>query len=188
MFKGYNAVHKCQPLRSGGGVSIYIQNFLEYYTREDLCYQNSTIESVFIEIDKDQIGKEKNVIIGVIYRPPNSDIYSFNNYISEILTKIKCERKYVSCLGDYNISLLNYDTHGPTQEFAICCTSIHCYHVSPSQHVSLLNRPRWFTTSSVTACYMMIMLLLVFYTLTYQTTFQFFISMAHLKRRFRLYI
>ena len=38
--------------------------------------------------------------------------------MSEILTKMKCERKYVSCLGDYNISLLNYDTHGPTQEFA----------------------------------------------------------------------
>ena len=116
--KGYNAVHKCRPLRSGGGVSIYIQDFLEYYTREDLCYQNSAIESVFIEIDKDQIGKDKNVIIGVIYRPPNSDIYLFNDYMSEILTKMKCERKYVSCLGDYNISLLNYDTHGPTQEFA----------------------------------------------------------------------
>ena len=32
--KGYNAVHKCRPLRSGGGVSIYIQDFLEYYTRK----------------------------------------------------------------------------------------------------------------------------------------------------------
>ena len=117
VLKGYNAVHKCWPLRSGGGVSIYIQDFLEYYTREDLCYQTSTIESVFIEIDKDQIGKDKNVIIGVVYRPPNSDNYLFNDYMSEILTKIKCERKYVSCLGEYNISLLNYDTHGPTQEF-----------------------------------------------------------------------
>ena len=33
--------------------------------------------------------------------------------------KIKCERPFYSCHGDYNISLLNYyDTHGPTQEFA----------------------------------------------------------------------
>ena len=53
-----------------------------YYTRENLCYQNSTIESVFIEIDEDQSGKDKN-IIAVIYRPPNSDIYLFNDYISE---------------------------------------------------------------------------------------------------------
>ena len=53
MLKSYNVVHKCRSLRSGGGVYIYIQDFLKYYTREDLCYQFSTIESVFIEIDKD---------------------------------------------------------------------------------------------------------------------------------------
>ena len=125
--EGYNAVHKCRPLCCGGGVSIYIQDFLEYYTREDLCYQNSTIESIFIEIDKDQIEKNKYVIIRVVYRPPNSDIYSFNDYMSDILTKITCERKYVSCLGDNSTSLLNYDTHGPTQEFAICCTLTLCH-------------------------------------------------------------
>ena len=37
--------------------------------------------------------------------------------MSEILRKIKCERKNVSCLADYNILSLNYDTHSPTQEF-----------------------------------------------------------------------
>ena len=115
---GYKAVHKYRPLRSGGGVSIFIQESLEYFTREDLCHQNNSIESVFIEIDKTQLGKDKNVIIGVVYRPPNGDIDLFNTYMSELLSKIKSERKYVSCLGDYNISLLNYDTHGPTQEFA----------------------------------------------------------------------
>ena len=56
----------------------------------------------------------------------------------------------------------------------ICCTPIHCYPVSLSQHVLLPNRPRWLTTSSVTACCKMLMLLLVFYTLTYQTTYRFF--------------
>ena len=37
---------------------------------------------------------------------------------SELLTKIKSKRRYVSCLGDYNISLLNYNSPRPTQEFA----------------------------------------------------------------------
>ena len=55
----------------------------------------------------------------------------------------------------------------------ICCTPIHCYPVSLSQHVLLLNQARWLTTSSAKACYMMIMLLRVYYTLTYQTTFRF---------------
>ena len=115
---GYKAVHKYRPHRSGGGVSIFIQDSLEYFPREDLCHQNNSIESVFIEIDKNQLGKNRNVIVGVVYRPPNSDINMFNGHISNFLTKIKSERKYVLCLGDYNISLLNYDTHGPTQEFA----------------------------------------------------------------------
>ena len=111
-------MHKYRPLRSGGGVFIFIQDSLEYFIREDLCHQNNSIESVFIEIDKTQLGKDKNVIIGVVYRPPNGDIDLFNTYMSELLSKIKSERKYVSCLGDYNISLLNNGTHGSTQEFA----------------------------------------------------------------------
>ena len=52
------------------------------------------IESVFIEIDKHVYNKENNVVIGVIYRPPNSDISQFNDCVSEILTMIKAEKKY----------------------------------------------------------------------------------------------
>ena len=69
----------------------------------------------------------------------------------------------------------------------ICCTPIHCYPVLLSKHVLLLNGPHWLTTYSVTACYMIIRLLLVFYTLTYQTTFCF-LSMAHLKQRICLFL
>ena len=36
--------------------------------------QNKNIESLFIEIDKKQFGKQHNIIVGVIYRPPDTDI------------------------------------------------------------------------------------------------------------------
>ena len=39
---------------------LYIQDYLEYYTGEELRCQNSTIESVSIEIDLYQIGKGKD--------------------------------------------------------------------------------------------------------------------------------
>ena len=90
---GYKAVHKYRSLRSGGGVSIFIQDSLEYLTREDLCHQNNSIESVFIKIDNNQFEKDRNVIIGVVYRPPNSDINMFNGHVSELLTQIKSEKK-----------------------------------------------------------------------------------------------
>ena len=115
---GYNATHKYRSTKAGGGVSIFIQDDIEYFCRDDLCYQNDTIETVFIEIDKDHVGKEKNVIIGVIYRPPNTDNAEFNRYMTEILDKMKPENKMVACIGDYNISLMNIESHGPSQEFA----------------------------------------------------------------------
>ena len=84
-----------------------IQESVEYFIRDDRCYQNNILESVFVDIDKDQVGKDRNVIAGVVYRPPDTDIDQFNTYISEIFGKIKSERKFVTCLGDYNIYLLS---------------------------------------------------------------------------------
>ena len=116
--EGYQAVHKYRPTRTGGGVSIFVQDSIDYFQRPDLCYQNKYIESIFIEIDKDQVGKDRNVIAGVIYRPPDTDISTFNDYLSELLSKVKSERKFIACLGDFNISLLNIESHEPTHEFA----------------------------------------------------------------------
>ena len=45
---------------------LFLQDDIEYLCRDDFCYQNDTIETVFIAIDKDHVGKEKNVVIGVI--------------------------------------------------------------------------------------------------------------------------
>ena len=86
-----------------------------------------TIETVFIEIDKDHVGKEKNVVIGVICRPPNTDIAEFNRYMTEVLHKMKSDNKMVACLGDYDISLMNIGPHGPSQEFAEIMYSFSMY-------------------------------------------------------------
>ena len=62
----YNGVHTFRPIRSGGGVSIFVQNSIEYLGRIDLPYLNTQMETIFIECNKEQIRKDKNVIIGVI--------------------------------------------------------------------------------------------------------------------------
>ena len=49
---GYNAEHNCRPNRGGGGVSFYIKETIEYTLRDDLCFQNNIVETLFIEIDK----------------------------------------------------------------------------------------------------------------------------------------
>ena len=114
---GYQAEHNVRPNKGGGGVSLYIKQDIEYITRTDLTYQNECIESLFIEISKGQIENDSDVIIGVIYRPPNTDVQLFNEYMTNILDLIKCENKTSYLLGDYNLNLINAENHEPTQEF-----------------------------------------------------------------------
>ena len=104
---GYNAKHNCRPYRGGGGVSLYIKDCIEYTLRDELCFQNGTLETLFIEINKEQFNKQQNIIIGVVYRPSDTDIKEFNDYILQCLTQIKAEKKIAYLLGDYNFNLLN---------------------------------------------------------------------------------
>ena len=115
---GYIPEHNCRPIRTGGGVSIYIKENIEYTPRKDLFQNNKKIECVFIELDKEQFGKDKNIVVGVIYRPPDTDIKEFNKLISEVLSCLHTERKLVYLIGDFNINLLNADKHADTQDFA----------------------------------------------------------------------
>ena len=90
-------------------------------------------ESIFIEIDKDLFNQNQNIIIGVIYRPPNTDLELFNDDINELLDNLEREHKYCYLMGDYNINLLNYSKHAETTSF-IDILHAHCF-------LSLINRP-----------------------------------------------
>ena len=58
--------------RKGGGVGLYIKDDKNYKVRKDLSIHNEDImESLFIEIIND---KNKNIIVGAIYRAPDSDV------------------------------------------------------------------------------------------------------------------
>ena len=73
------------------------------------------MESSFIEISNP---KRYNIIIGCIYRHPNMDLDEFNdNYLNTLLDKSSKENKSVFLLGDFNVDLLKYDKHAPTNEF-----------------------------------------------------------------------
>ena len=114
---GYKSEHTFRPLRTGGGVSLFIKDHIEYTVRPDMCLNNEIIESLFIEIDKQVLGKTKNVLIGVIYRPPGTDIKRFNDRVEELLAVIKSENKLSYMMGDWNINLLSVEQHEPSQDF-----------------------------------------------------------------------
>ena len=78
---------------------------------------DENIESVFVEIVKSAAGTNQDVVVGQIYRPPNTNVDLFNECISSILQRVKRENKILYLLGDYNINILNADTHTSTSEF-----------------------------------------------------------------------
>ena len=114
---GYNKVDKYRINRTGGGVSLYIRNDIQFIERPDLSEFNENIESLSIEISKDVALFERNVVILLVYRPPNTDISVFNVIVNNTLNKIKYENKICYILGDFNINLLNQDTHLGTSDF-----------------------------------------------------------------------
>ena len=58
-----------------------------------------------------------NIIIGSIYRHPSIDLDDFNkNVLNKLLEKVSKEQKSVYLLGDFNVNLLNYNDHTPTNE------------------------------------------------------------------------
>ena len=112
---GYRFIHKNRPNRTGSGVGLFISENLEFKLRPDLCFDNPNIaESLFIEIKKP---KGKNIIVGIVYRAPNLHPDDFLSKNTEVLDKISRENKICYLLGDFNLNLINFQTHNPTGEF-----------------------------------------------------------------------
>ena len=61
---------------------------------------------------------KKSNLVGTIYKHPSMDLTDFNsNYLNNLLEKVSKEQKHIFLLGDFNINLLNYNVHNPTNEF-----------------------------------------------------------------------
>jgi hypothetical protein len=113
--ESYNFVHNCRQDRIGGGVGLYLDNSLNYKPRSDLsCDGLECVESLFVEIC---MPKRKGIIVGIVYRPPNQNANDFVQYINSIMTKISKENKYIYLMGDFNLNLMNHQSHQQTSEF-----------------------------------------------------------------------
>ena len=104
--ENYKPENLFRSQKRGGGVLLFIRNGIEYKRRTGLDILLDKIEAIFIEKK-----------IGKIYRPPNICIESFIEYMNSINSTIRSEHKDADFLGDYNIDLLNSDSHPLTAEF-----------------------------------------------------------------------
>ena len=85
------------------------------------CVKKNQLESTFTEIIN---SKKRNIIVSCVYKHPNRDVLDFNYLTNQLRDKISKEQKQIFFLRDFNINLLNYNEHQPTNEFLDSVASI----------------------------------------------------------------
>ena len=81
----------------GGGVVLFLKEDVDYCLREDLRIEG--IENIWVET--------QNLIIGVIYNPPNRSQRQFLDEFEQLLHTIYLSERKCSILGDFNINTLS---------------------------------------------------------------------------------
>lgn len=101
----YNFFGKNRINRRGGGVGLYIKhNFVA-----EVLFSISVefIECLWLKLEL----LNEIVIIGNIYRPPDSNVEQFLTYIEDILSNLYAEYDNITCFGDFNINMLNMNSN-----------------------------------------------------------------------------
>ena len=136
---GYTVAEKHRVNAKGGGVAIFVKNKFQYKIREDLSiFDEGLFESVFIEASINN----KNVVIGEIYRPPNSNINQFIERYSNLIMKITDEKKEFIIGSDHNLDLIKYENNMAIQE---CLDQNHSNGILP-----VIDKPTRITHKSAT--------------------------------------
>lgn len=139
---GYSHEYNIRMTRKGGGVSLYIKNHISYKKRPDLDAICNSIETLFIEIGKNECNYNRNIVVGCIYRPPDSNLEQFLDNITHLFDTLNKENKVVYLIGDFNINLLNTNNHKITADFVELMFSYF--------YMPLINKPTRIKNDSAT--------------------------------------
>ena len=83
----------------------------EFAQTSQYADKDEVMESMFIEI---VLPHERNVNVGLIYRPPNQNVNDFVTRMNDVLGKIPRDKKTCYLMGYFNLNLLNNENHNAT--------------------------------------------------------------------------
>ena len=121
IFPGYKCKYVPPKSSKCGGVALFYRQNYKVEINNDL--QLNSNKDDIIDVDEIWLNTEtENGIkstIGVIYRHPKANITKFNDKFYSVLDKINSDKSIEMCFiaGDFNVNLINYDTHKPTETF-----------------------------------------------------------------------
>ena len=123
-------------------MAIYVSESVSFTERKEFYRCNEHIECLFIEVDKSAISLPKNLVIGVVYRPPGTNADEYNRILGEIISPLNRESKFCYITGDFNLDLFKAETHIGTSDNLDLLYSF--------SYLPMINRPTRITSSSAT--------------------------------------
>ena len=105
--------------RRGGGVGVYINREFSVTLCTDLKSNDTCLECVFLTVDVKLIHNPIKILVGCLYRPPNSDLQSVLTVMESLLNVIEAKYKGYTILlaGDFNLDLLKLGNNINLQQF-----------------------------------------------------------------------
>ena len=100
---GYNFVNANSPTNAGG-VGMYVSSNINYSTTKSFEIDNDGCENIWIKIQNDA---KLSLIIGAVYRHPNSNVNEFTKSLDVSLSKINQQHAKCVVLGDFNINTMD---------------------------------------------------------------------------------
>ena len=71
------------------------------------------LEILWIELP---VKLNHDLIVAVLYKHPHNDVSAFMTNLNNSLDKTHNEQTYCVIMGDFNVNLINSDSHLPTNE------------------------------------------------------------------------
>ena len=105
-----------QPSKSScGGIAMYVKKSLDHSVLSNFNATEDEYEALWVEINTGP--KSRNIICCCAYRHPDTDASKFLEYMESIVSKFENKNKLICIMGDFNLNLLNYESHSYTNDF-----------------------------------------------------------------------
>ena len=103
------------PEKEGGReLCIFLQETYSYKFWKDLQVNSTAFKCFCVE---DENKNSKNIVLNLVYRPPNGDHRELENYFKSSVSKQEISHKDIILARDFNINLLDFDANKKDQNF-----------------------------------------------------------------------
>ena len=110
----YKSIHQGRRAGKGGGIAVFLHEYLTFNIRHDFGVNNANIEALCIEIINK---KSKNFLINTQHRQPAGNFDEFEAYLNTFFAKFKPTDKTCFLVGDLNLNLIDDQSNAKVRNF-----------------------------------------------------------------------